>query len=153
MSKTQRQYLLTKMLTNDLVTNQEQLVVLLAEAGIVATQATVSRDLGDLGAIKIRVAGGESVYAIPEQPADRLAPESHLPRVMGEWVADIGHSGNIAVLHTPPGSAHVVASAIDRAGYEEILGTVAGDDTILVVAAGEFTGKCLARKFQALIDG
>ena len=100
-----------------------------------ATQATVSRDLEDLGAVKVRVAGGEPVYAIPELPKDRVAPEEHLRRVLGEWVVEVAHSGNLVVLRTPPGSAHVVGSALDRAGMPDVLGTVAGDDTVLVVAS------------------
>ena len=69
---------------------------------------------------------------------------------MGEWVADVEHSGNIVVLRTPPGSAHVVASAIDRSGHDGILGTVAGDDTLLVVAAEGTTGKRLAATLRSL---
>lgn len=144
MSKAQRQHRLARLLAEQPVTSQGQIVDLLAEAGITATQATVSRDLGDLGAVKVRVAGGESVYAIPEHPADQVAPENHLRRVMGEWVVDVEHSGNLVVLRTPPGSAHVVGSAIDRSGHDEILGTVAGDDTLLVVAAEGTTGRRLA---------
>jgi transcriptional regulator of arginine metabolism len=85
--------------------------------------------------VKVRVPGGESVYAIPELPHERVAPEDHLRRMLADWVADIGSSGNLIVLRTPPGSAHVVGSALDRSGLPEILGTVAGDDTVLVVVA------------------
>ncbi len=132
------------------VTNQVQLVELLEAQGVTATQATVSRDLDDLGAIKVRVPGGETVYAIPEMPMDRVAPEDHLRRVMGEWVADLGFSGNIVVLRTPPGSAHVVASALDRAGITEILGTVAGDDTLMVVSRADVSGAELAKRLSDL---
>ena len=114
-------------------TNQAHLVELLAADGVAATQATVSRDLEDLGAIKVRVAGGETVYAIPELPTEQRAPEDHLRRVFGDWVVEVAHSGNLVVLRTPPGSAHVVGSALDRSGLPEVLGTVAGDDTLIVV--------------------
>jgi len=117
------------------VTSQQQLVELLAAEGVAATQATVSRDLEDLGAIKVRVAGGESVYAIPELPTQQRAPEDHLRRVFGDWVVEVARSGNLVVLRTPPGSAHVVASALDRSGMPGVLGTVAGDDTLIVVVA------------------
>jgi len=150
MSKAQRQHRITKLLEEQSVTNQVQLVELLEAQAITATQATVSRDLDDLGAIKVRVPGGETVYAIPEMPMDRVAPEDHLRRVMGEWVADLGHSGNIVVLRTPPGSAHVVASALDRAGITEILGTVAGDDTLMVVAKSDVSGADLAHRLSDL---
>ena len=96
------------------MTSQPQLVDLLADEGITATQATVSRDLDDLGAVKVRVPGGETVYAIPEYEPARLAPHDHLRRVMGEWVAEVRSSANLVVLRTPPGCAHVVASALDR---------------------------------------
>jgi transcriptional regulator of arginine metabolism len=132
------------MLANQVVTSQEQLVDLLADDGVESTQATVSRDLDDLGAVKVRVSGGESVYAIPEHPADRVVPVDQLRRVMGEWVVEVESSGNLVVLRTPPGSAHVVASALDRTGIEGSIGTVAGDDTLMVVAAEGTTGENLA---------
>ena len=150
MSKAQRQHRITKLLEEQAVTNQVQLVDLLEAQGVAATQATVSRDLDELGAIKVRVPGGETVYAIPELPMDRVTPEDHLRRVMGEWVADLDYSGNIVVLRTPPGSAHVVASALDRAGISDILGTVAGDDTLMVVAAESVTTSDLAGRLSDL---
>jgi transcriptional regulator of arginine metabolism len=115
-----------------------------------ATQATVSRDLDELGAIKVRGPGGESVYAIPELPKDQVAPENHLRRVLGDWVVEVAHSANIVVLRTPPGSAHVVGSAIDRAGLDEVIGTVAGDDTLMVVAAERAGGAAVARTLSSL---
>lgn len=149
-TKTQRQHRIAALLERHSVTSQAQLVELLAGDGVVATQATVSRDLDDLGAVKVRVPGGETVYAIPELAKDRLAPEDHLRRVLGEWVAEVEHSGNIVVLRTPPGSAHVVGSALDRAGLEEIIGTVAGDDTVIVVATETSGGAKVARRLSAL---
>jgi transcriptional regulator of arginine metabolism len=149
-SKARRQHRITSLLEEQSVTNQVQLVDLLESEDIVATQATVSRDLDELGAIKVRVPGGETVYAIPEHPVDRIAPEEHLRRVMGDWVADVASSGNIVMLRTPPGSAHVVASALDRAGIGDILGTVAGDDTLLVVAAESISGTELADRLRDL---
>ncbi|MDW3218795.1 MAG: arginine repressor [Acidimicrobiales bacterium] len=150
MSKARRQHRIALLLENNAVTNQGQLVELLEQEDLHATQATVSRDLDELGAIKVRVPGGETVYAIPEHPVDRIAPEEHLRRVMGDWVADVASSANIVVLRTPPGSAHVVASALDRAGIGEILGTVAGDDTLMVVATEPTGGKALAAQLREL---
>ena len=100
----------------------------------------MSRDLDDLGAIKVRVPGGSTVYAVPEFAPDRLAPIDQLRRVMGEWVADVTHSANLVIVRTPPGCAHVVASALDRSGLDGLLGTVAGDDTLLCVADETTTG-------------
>jgi transcriptional regulator of arginine metabolism len=150
MSKTQRQHRIAKILEQHPVTSQGQLVELLGAESVVATQATVSRDLEEMGAIKVRAAGGESVYAIPELPKDQVAPEDHLRRVLGDWVVEVAHSGNLVVLRTPPGSAHVVGSALDRAGLDEIIGTVAGDDTVLVVSAEQIGGAQVAGRLAAL---
>ena len=150
MSKTSRQQLIARLLEKHLVSSQPQLVDLLGEEGVVATQATVSRDLEELGAIKVRVTGGETVYAIPELPKDHSAPEEHLRRVLGDWVAEVSHSANLVVVRTPPGCAHVVASAVDRVGIAGVLGTVAGDDTILVVAAERVGGAKVARRITEL---
>jgi transcriptional regulator of arginine metabolism len=144
LAKTQRQHLVAKLLSSHAVSSQEQLVGLLADDNVAATQATVSRDLEDLGAIKVRAGGGESIYAIPELPRDQRAPDDHLRRVFGDWVVEVAHSANIVVLRTPPGSAHVVGSALDRAGLPEVIGTVAGDDTLLVVVADGLTGADVA---------
>ncbi|MEM8923682.1 MAG: arginine repressor [Actinomycetota bacterium] len=148
-TKAQRQHRIVRILGEVAVGSQSQLVELLAEAGITATQATVSRDLEELGAIKVRAAGGASMYAIPEQPTDQLAPEDHLRRVLGEWLGEIGRSGDLVVLRSPPGTAHVVASALDRAGLPDLIGTVAGDDTLLAIAA-ESTGRKLAARLADL---
>jgi transcriptional regulator of arginine metabolism len=150
LAKTQRQHRIGRILEAGAVASQTHLVELLAAEGIVATQATVSRDLDELGAVKVRIAGGETVYAIPELPKDRVTPEEQLRRVLSDWVVEVGHSGTIVVLRTPPGSAHVVGSAIDRAGIPGTLGTVAGDDTLLVVASERVGGARLAKRLSDL---
>jgi transcriptional regulator of arginine metabolism len=143
-TKHQRQHRITKLLENQAVSSQAQLVELLAHQGIEATQTTVSRDLEDLGAVKVRLPGGETAYALPELPTQQIAPEDHLRRVLGEWVVEVAQSANLVVLRTPPGSAHVVGSALDRSGLEGVIGTVAGDDTVLVVVAEEYGGAEMA---------
>jgi len=150
LAKTQRQHRIAKLLAEHHVGSQIRLVELLSADGVVATQATVSRDLEELGAVKVRVPGGEMVYAVPELSRDRLAPEDHLRRVLADWVVQVGHSGNLVVVQTPPGCAHVVASAIDRSGVEGILGTVAGDDTLLLVADERTGAATVANKISAL---
>jgi len=150
MKKTQRQHRVARIIERHAVPSQSRLLELLAADGVEATQATVSRDLEDLGAVKVRRAGGDTVYAIPEHAPQRLAPEDHLKRVLGEWVVEVGHSDNIVVLRTPPGSAHVVGSAIDRSNLDGVLGTVAGDDTILVVATASTGGATVARRLTDL---
>jgi len=149
-TKVQRQQTIAKLIGKHPVTSQPQLVDLLATEGILATQTTVSRDLEDLGAVKVRVPGGETVYAIPEYEPARLAPEDHLRRVMGEWVAEVRSSANLVVLRTPPGCAHVVASALDRSNLPGILGTVAGDDTLMCVAEESIGGGALAATLRDL---
>lgn len=155
MSKVQRQQAIARLIDQHEVTNQPQLVELLAGEGITATQATVSRDLEDLGAVKVRLPGGTTVYAVPEFAPERVAPLDQLRRVMGEWVAEVSHSGNLVVVRTPPGCAHVVASALDRSALDGLLGTVAGDDTMLCVAAEGIGGGRLATTIRELagIDG
>jgi len=144
MSKVQRQQAIARLIELHSVTNQPQLVDLLADEGIAATQATVSRDLEDLGAVKVRVPGGATVYAVPEFAPERVAPLDQLRRVMGEWVAEVTHSANLVIVRTPPGCAHVVASALDRSGIDGLLGTVAGDDTMMCVATESTGGRELA---------
>jgi transcriptional regulator of arginine metabolism len=150
MSKTARQHRIEQLIEREAVTSQQQLVELLAASGVEATQATVSRDLEELGAVKVRVAGGESVYAVPELPKDRVVPGEHLRRVLGDWVVDVASSANLVVVRTPPGSAHVVASALDRAALADILGTVAGDDTLVVIAAEGVSGAELGRRLAEM---
>jgi len=145
-----RQHRIEQILERQPVASQSQLVELLAEAGVEATQAPVSRDLEEIGAVKVRAAGGESIYAVPDLPKDRVAPEEHLRRVLGDWVVEVTSSANLVVVRTPPGSAHVVASALDRAGLAEVVGTVAGDDTLLVVADEQTGGSALADRILSL---
>lgn len=150
LAKPQRQHRVARLLAEHTVTSQAQLVDLLAAEGVSATQATVSRDLEDLGAIKVRVGGGDTVYAIPELPSQQRAPQDHLRRVFSEWVVEVAHSANLVVLRTPPGSAHVVASALDRSGLDGVLGTVAGDDTLVVVVAEHTSGAAMATRLAQM---
>lgn len=127
------------------VSSQIELVGLLADRGHRVTQATVSRDLQVIGATK----DGRR-YGF----ADRDAPDlTALGEVIDEFVEAIRSSGNLVVLRTPPGAAHVVASAIDRAALEGVIGSVAGDDTVLVVVAEKVTGRGVAHKLQEIGAG
>ena len=148
--KQQRQQAIGRLIGQHPVANQPQLLDLLGGEGITATQATVSRDLEELGVIKVRVPGRQSVYALPELETDRIVPWDQLRRVLGEWVGEVAVSANLVVLRTPPGCAHVVASALDRSGLDGLVGTVAGDDTLLCVAAETTTGSELADRLRAL---
>lgn len=148
-AKNQRQHRIVRLLESSVVSSQTHLLELLAAEGFLATQATVSRDLEELGAVKVRLGGGEVAYAIPELPFEQALPEDHLRRVLSEWVVESARSGDLVVLRTPPGSAHVVASALDRSNLEGAIGTVAGDDTLLVVAV-EGGGAALGRRLGEL---
>ncbi len=150
LGKPQRRHRIARLLEDQAVSSQAQLVELLAADGVVATQATVSRDLEDLGAVKVRIPGGAMAYAIPEHAKDRSAPDDHLQRVMGEFVVDVSHSANLVVLRTPPGSAHVIGSALDRAGLPDVLGNVAGDDTLLLVCSEQTSGAEVANRLAEL---
>jgi transcriptional regulator of arginine metabolism len=155
MTKHQRQHRITQLLETRAVGSQSHLVELLAGEGIEATQTTVSRDLEELGAVKVRLPGGETAYALPELPSRQVAPVDHLRRVLGEWVVEAHGSANLVVLRTPPGSAHVVGSALDRSGFPGVIGTVAGDDTVLVVTAEPDGGVAVARHLAQVagLDG
>ncbi|NNJ47585.1 MAG: arginine repressor [Acidimicrobiia bacterium] len=150
LSKHQRQYRIAEYLQREAVTSQASIVDLLAADGIEATQATVSRDLDEMGAVKGRLPGGEVAYVVPAQPQDQVAPAEHLRRICREWVAAIDSSNNIVVVRTPPGSAHMVGSAIDRAGWTDVIGTVAGDDTVMVIAAEGVRGADVAEELREL---
>jgi transcriptional regulator of arginine metabolism len=147
-TKNHRLRLVAQILEEHRIHWQKELVELLAGEGIVATQATVSRDLEELGAFKVRGPDGKMIYALPS-PEEKPTSGSQLERVLGEWVGAIERSGDLVVVRTPPGCAHVVGSAIDRARVEGILGTVAGDDTLLVVARAR-NGSQVERRLSEL---
>ncbi len=150
LGKNQRQHRIVRLLEHQAVGSQQVLVELLAAEGVEATQTTVSRDLEELGAQKVRLPGGETAYALPELPAQQIAPVDHLRRVLGEWAVELTTSQNLVVLRTPPGCAHVVASAVDRSGLDGVVGTVAGDDTLLVVVAEGRRAGDVAERLAAL---
>ncbi len=150
MGKPQRQHAIERLLAEHAVTSQGALVELLAADGIDATQATVSRDLDELGAVKVRVPGGDLVYAVPEIAHERHAPDDHLRRVLSDWVVSVALAPPLVVLKTPPGSAHVVASALDRSQRTEVAGTVAGDDTIFIAVAEPVSAQAVAAELREL---
>jgi transcriptional regulator of arginine metabolism len=133
-AQTERRRLIARLLAEHPVRSQKELVELLAATGQVATQATVSRDLEELGAVKVR-RDGRVVYALAGTPPGALpGPGGEaLRRLLAGSVGELESTGNLVVVHTPPGHAAMVASAIDRANFAGVAGTLAGDDTILVV--------------------
>jgi transcriptional regulator of arginine metabolism len=150
--KAERQRRIARLLADQTVTSQQELVELLASTGHPATQATVSRDLEELGAFKVR-RNGHVVYALPPTTAPGSVPGpggDSLRRLLADSVGDIETSGNIVIIHTPPGYAGMVASAVDRTGMEGIAGTVAGDDTILVVCREGVPGRSVEQRLRQL---
>ena len=136
MSKRKRQEAILSIIAKHPISTQEELVDRLQRAGIVTTQATVSRDIAELGLV--RVSGPESHYIKPEEGLGAASPsgrEDRLRRLLRDLPMTVRRGQGIAVLTTTPGSANPLASAIDGAGWPEVLGTVAGDDTIFVALA------------------
>lgn len=150
MTKTQRQHRIVQILEHETVLTAARLVGILEREGVVATQATITRDLQELGVVKTRDESGVRKLTLPTTPHLGPAPLDHLRRMLGEWAVGIESSGNLVVVRTPPGCAHVVASALDRGSIEGFVGTVAGDDTILVVATEDKGGVGLADDLRTL---
>lgn len=149
-----RQARIVALLSATAVHSQSELAALLSDEGIEVTQATLSRDLEELGAVKLRGAdGGVGSYVVPEDgsPVRGVAGGTdRLARLLSDLLVSTDSSANLAVLRTPPGAAHYLASAIDRASLTEVVGTIAGDDTIFVIAREPMTGAQLAALFETI---
>ena len=136
------------------VTSQTQLAALLAQSGVEVTQATLSRDLEDLGAVKLRGSDGSPAsYVLPPENAPlrpaQTAP-ARLTRLLADLLTHVEGSANLAVLRTPPGAAQFLASALDKVGLPDVLGTIAGDDTVLVISREPDGGPALAERLRGL---
>jgi transcriptional regulator of arginine metabolism len=150
-TKAARQARIVELISGSPIRSQTELANLLAADGIEATQATLSRDLEELGAVKVRgTDGGSAVYSIfaeGERPLrDTEIASDRLQRLLRELLVGADHSGNMAVLRCPPGAAQYLASAIDRSGLHDVIGTIAGDDTIAVIARDGVTGAHVAEQ-------
>ncbi len=149
-----RQARIVTTLSSAEVRSQSELAALLAADGIEVTQATLSRDLEELGAVKLRGAdGGVGCYVVPEDGSPLRGVSggtARLSRLLNELLVGTDATGNLAVLRTPPGAADYLASAIDRAALPCVVGTIAGDDTIFVAAREPMTGAELATVLQDL---
>ena len=142
-----RRRIVRKLLTQERIESQQELVEQLAAHGHEVTQATVSRDLDALGAVKV-ANSSSSHYALPVRSFD--AAQKELANTINNFVESMTASGNLAVLRTPPAAAQVVASAIDSSGLPEVVSTVAGDDTVLVVATERVAGTGLVEILEQL---
>lgn len=161
LTKSARQQRIIELLATTEVRSQTELADLLADAGVVVTQATLSRDLVELDAVKVRVSSGTLVYAVPAEGGDRTpvvgresaASEARLARLCAELLVSADASANLVVLRTPPGAANFLASALDKAELGAVLGTIAGDDTVLVISRNPAGGEALAQRLLALANG
>lgn len=160
-TKNARHQRIIELVTHHEVRSQSELADLLAGHGVSVTQATLSRDLVELDAVKVRGVSGALVYAVPGEGGDRspsapvesAAAVHRLTRLCGELLASAVHSANLVVLKTPPGAAQFFASAIDKAELADVLGCIAGDDTVLVIARDPAGGEELAARFVAMAAG
>ncbi|TCO43766.1 arginine repressor [Actinocrispum wychmicini] len=154
MTRVGRQARIIELVSTMAIRSQSELAKILAVEGVDVTQATLSRDLDELGAVKLRGAdGGAPVYVIPEDGSPVRGMQggtTRLTRLLGELLVSADFSANLTVLRTPPGAAQFLASAIDRAALNEVVGTIAGDDTVLVIAREPLTGSELADRFTAM---
>ena len=129
-----------------LIHSQSDLVKHLKKAGFPVTQATASRDLEEIGAVRGRNASGDSVYRISDSDDESMSRTMPVP---SDLIISVESSGNLAVVRTPPGGAQLLASSLDHSGISEIIGTIAGDDTVLVVSRKATGGAQLARELLA----
>ncbi len=134
------------LIKSGIVHSQSDLVVLLKKSGYKVTQATASRDLEEIGAVRARNNNGESTYQIRESVDSAIVRSTPLP---SKLILSVDHSANLAVIHTPPGAAQFLASSLDHAGLTGVIGTIAGDDTIILVSKRATGGALLAKELLA----
>jgi transcriptional regulator of arginine metabolism len=162
-TKTARQARIADILTRERVHSQDELAALLRQYGLTVAQATLSRDLDELGVVRLRAADGKMVYALPGDPggpgigdhpfaADGAGGTQRLARYLSELLTSAEASANLVVLRTPAGAAQFLASVIDHAAWHSVLGTVAGDDTLLVITRDPAGGDELAAEFLRLAE-
>lgn len=147
-TRTARLSIVEQLIAQHIIESQQQLVDMLADEGIQVTQATLSRDLDDLKASKVRTPSGAFAYAVPEEtqyaqvaaPANTsneqpLSPkfEQQLSKIIGGLITKVSAAQNLVIIHTPAGAAQYVASAIDKQPIDEVVGTIAGDDTVMMI--------------------
>lgn len=152
-SRAARHQHILNLLEHHVVHNQQQLQSLLDGAGMAVTQATLSRDLDELGIIKVKPSDGSGArYAVPHSDAPitegSSGPRDKLRKVLDDLLVSADFSGTMAVLKTPAGAAQFLASFIDRAALHNAVGCIAGDDTIFVLARSPYTGEQLAEQLR-----
>ena len=144
--KEQRQRAIADLIRSGALSSQEELAERLSTLGFAVTQATISRDIEQIGAVKVRRAGQLS-YALPDQVRDGGGPA--LAPLLREFARSIETAANLVVIKTPPGSAHLIGVALDQSDFSEIVGTICGDDTIFVACRSAETAADLATKLRS----
>ena len=151
MSRFERQGAILRLVRERELATQAEVADALREHGIETVQTTISRDIAQLGLVKVRNADGKLVYALPgAEDLDRL---SRLAAALRRWVTGITATGNLCVVTTPPGYAMALARALDEAALPDVAGTIAGDDTIFVAAREGVAGADLAHELQHHLEG
>ena len=151
-ARARRQRVIADLLRSNALASQDELAERLSKEGFAVTQATVSRDLEHLGAVRIR-RGGKVAYALPEQLGAANWAGPRLASIIREWARSIEAAGNLLVIRTPPGSAHLVGVALDQAELPEVAGTISGDDTVFVALRDASTAGALTDRLEALRRG
>ena len=146
----ERQRAIVDMLREGPAPTQQEVAARLVEAGYDVTQATVARDLEQVGAVKVK-REGKLGYSLPEKLGDRNWPVGRLKRIFAEWVQAVETSGSMVVVRTPPGSAHLVALAVDQAKLPEVVGTIAGDDALFIAVRSTLPTEPLAQRLRDLM--
>jgi transcriptional regulator of arginine metabolism len=149
LTKSARQARICELIESSQVASQAELAQLLAAEGINVTQGTLSKDLLELGAVRVRSEGGFR-YALAANEPGGPNSQLKLAKVCAELLLSAEASANLAVLRTPPGAAQYLASAVDKLGWSEIIGTIAGDDTVLLVSRDPSGGQAVAESLLSL---
>lgn len=152
LTKTARQARIAALIDRDRISSQTELAQRLADEGVVVSQPTLSKDLLEIGAVRVRSSSGDFKYALlaGENPPGTPSALARLVRLCGELLLSAEGSANLTVLRTPPGAAQFFASAIDKVGWESVLGTIAGDDTVAIITRDPAGGAAMAETFLGL---
>jgi transcriptional regulator of arginine metabolism len=148
--KPRRHALILKLITDERIANQEELRSALFRQGLAATQATLSRDLRELGLVKLADPSGGSFYARPSEALGAGGPKPQLARLLQTLLHSVDGVGPFVVVRTAAGSAGAVSAALDQAGWDEVIGTIAGDDTVLVITRSERARKVVGDRLRKL---
>ncbi|GAA1818679.1 arginine repressor [Nesterenkonia flava] len=160
-TKTARHAKIRELVSRSSIRSQAELAQRLADEGVKVTQGTLSRDLVEIGAARVRTGEGSLIYAVPSEGPEReltadqteATTTARLASLCKDLLVSAEASANLVILRTPPGAAQFLASAIDHAGLKAVIGTIAGDDTIMIVTAEPGGGEAVAERFRGFAEG